>query len=88
MKSIEQKRAILLFFVSFSRIFPRCDELFFAHFRIKSWVVGDSGSNAAVNIHSVPIVPAASVIPDVNSVPAVVDLPARFWPASLQASLL
>ena len=53
-----------------------------------SSLLSDSGDPAAVDIHDVPVVPTDAVTFDVNSVPAVVDLPARFWPASLQASLL
>ncbi len=38
----------------------------------------DPGSLAAVDIHDVPIVPAAAAISSVNGVSAVVDLPACF----------
>ncbi len=39
-------------------------------------LLSDSISPVGVYVHDVPIVLAASLIPGVNSVPAVVDLPA------------
>ncbi len=39
-----------------------------------TYLLSDSGSSAAVDIHNVPIVPAAAVISGFNSVPAVVKI--------------
>jgi hypothetical protein len=43
---------------------------------VADFLLSDSDGPAAVDIHDVPIVPDAAVISDVNSVPAVVGLPA------------
>ncbi len=43
-----------------------------------TFLLSDSDGPAAVDIHDVPIAPAAAVISDINSVPAVVSLPACF----------
>ncbi len=42
-----------------------------------TFLLSDSGGPAAVDTHDVPIVPAAAVISDFNSVPPVVGFPAR-----------
>ncbi len=43
---------------------------------VADFLLSESGASAAADIHNVPDVPADAVISDVNSVPAVVGLPA------------